>query len=316
MSKPRKNALFAAAAAVAAAGAVLTVTHIAVAQPPADATYSGSKLCVVCHKATHKELVEAFEKTAHPKALLKASDPGAIVADFGEDCPVNRPDIHMVLGVGKRSQAYIGKDGKTLPGKWFVNEKRWKPLQVVDATTQCVPCHVTGYDAAKKSYNEAGVQCEACHGPGSAHATTGDKTKIGQISALPFDRQAMICGQCHSEGVSVKDPSFKHPVGMKWGDDLKDFLKLAEVKGPGMNQQYNEWLLSKHAVSQVGCTTCHEVHGKGSENVAMLKKPQNALCMDCHADAVAKPSHPKVPEGVKCSLCHMPQGMHTFKMAQ
>ncbi len=290
------------------------VTHVAVAQPPADATYKTKKVCVVCHNVTNKELVAAFEKTAHPQALLPADKAGAIVASFGDDCPMEKSDIVTVIGVGKRSQAYVGKDGKVLPGKWLVKEKKWAPLQSVDAATQCLPCHVTAFDTAKKTYGEMGVQCEACHGPGSAHASSGDKTKTGQMSTLSPDKQAMVCAQCHSVGTSVKDPTLKHAVGYKWGDDIKTHLKLAEVTGPAMNQQYNEWLASTHATQNVGCTTCHEVHGPASANEAMLKKPGNELCMGCHATDVAKEGHPKVTEAIKCIMCHMPQGMHTFKM--
>lgn len=294
--------------------AVLAVAHVAVAEPPADATYKGMDTCVMCHKLTHKELTEAFLKSAHPKALLDASEEGAIVADFSGDCPLEKDMISMVLGVGKRQQSYIGKDNKTLPAKWDVAKKTWVPQEVVDAITQCVPCHVTDFKEDSKEWLQKGVTCESCHGPGSAHAASPKKELIGQMGELEPARQAMVCGQCHSRGVSVKDPTYKHPVGYKWGDDLTKYLKLDEVKGPALNQQYNEWLMSTHATSKVGCTTCHEVHGKGTANVAMLKKPQNALCMDCHAADVAAEGHPKVTDAIKCSMCHMPQGMHTFKM--
>jgi len=314
MSKRFEKWLFTGIGTLAAAGVVLVVTHIAVAEIPPDATYKGSeKVCNLCHKVTSKELTEAFLKTAHPKALLAADKAGAIVADF-TGAPVKKEDIQYALGVGRGKQAYIGKDGKLLPAYWNVKDKKWVEQPIEDAIKNCVPCHVVGYDSAKSTWVEAGVQCESCHGPGSAHATKPVADNIGQNKKLPPDRQAMICGQCHAQGTST-DGSRNYPVGYKWGDDLNKYFKLAEVTGKKPNQQYNEWHSSKHAKSDpvVGCTTCHEVHGAASSNKYMLKKAENELCGSCHADALAKPEHPKVTDAMKCSMCHMPEGMHTFK---
>lgn len=304
---------FTAFGVVIALAIVLGVTHLAVAQPPADATYKGMKLCLLCHQGKHKDLTEAFAKTSHPKALLTPDEQGAVVATFDEDSPVNKADIAYILGVGKRKQAYVGKDGKTLPGAWDAKGSKWMPQPVVDAVTQCVPCHVTGMDMTAKTWHEKGVTCESCHGAGSAHATTGAKDKIGVPGTLTAERSAMLCGQCHSRGVT-KDGKSARALNYKWGDDLNSYVKLDEVKGPALNQQYNEWLVSKHAANGVTCTTCHDVHGPGSANEAQLKKPQRELCGGCHAPALAKAEHPKITDAMKCSMCHMPQGMHTFKM--
>ena len=63
---------------------------------------------------------------------------------------------------------------------------------------QCLPCHTTGY--GKGGYgtpgvtaNLEGVQCEACHGPGSVHAATMDKSKITRVPL------ATVCSGCHQE---------------------------------------------------------------------------------------------------------------------
>ncbi|MEI6914343.1 MAG: cytochrome c3 family protein [Armatimonadota bacterium] len=292
---------------------ILCTARLAVAEPPSDATYKGMKTCLMCHNGTHKELTAAFAKTAHPQALRTPDEQNAIAAVFAADSPVKKEDIAFVLGVGHRHQAYIGKDMKTLPGQWDAKEKKWIPQPVLDAQQECMPCHVTGLDSATKAYVDKGVACEACHGPGSAHAATGDKTKIGQVSKLTPASQAMICGRCHSVGVS-KEGGLKYPAGLKYGADLASVFTLSEVTGPKQNQQYNEWLTSKHAKGTVvvGCVMCHDVHGKASANEFQLKKPEVELCSGCHAGAIAKAEHPKIAAGMKCDMCHMPQGMHTF----
>jgi predicted CXXCH cytochrome family protein len=299
--------------ALLASAIVLGVTHVAVAQAPADATYKGMNLCVLCHKVKHPVIAEAFPKTAHPKALRTPDEEGAIVAKFDEDSPVSKADIAYILGVGKRKQAYIGKDGKTLPGQWDVKNSKWIRQEVVDGMTQCVPCHVTGMDMKTKAWNEKGITCESCHGAGSAHATTGDKTKINNPKTLTPERSAMLCGQCHARGTTL-DGTMPRSMTYKFGDDLSKHIKLAEVKGPAANQQYNEWLGSKHATSGVTCTGCHDIHGPGSANPGQLKKAEKELCSGCHAADLAKPEHPKLTDAMKCGLCHMPQGTHTFKM--
>lgn len=79
-----------------------------------------------------------------------------------------------------------------------------------------------------------GIQCEACHGPGSEHARTGDKTKI------TIDTSAASCGTCHSRGtdmavIPAKDGFIEHheqyqdPTATMFTEDGKfaqDFLTL------------------------------------------------------------------------------------------
>mgnify|MGYP001769630181 CR=1 FL=1 len=80
---------------------------------------------------------------------------------------------------------------------------------------ECVKCHVTGYGQSggfidsELTPEMGGVQCEACHGPGSRH--TGGKK---DIVAVPGED---TCRQCHTVG---QDPKF----------DYK--RKAVEVHGP------------------------------------------------------------------------------------
>jgi predicted CXXCH cytochrome family protein len=63
---------------------------------------------------------------------------------------------------------------------------------------KCLPCHTTGYGRggfgqADPKIDLGGVQCEECHGPGSLHASTADKTKITRTPS------AAVCARCHQE---------------------------------------------------------------------------------------------------------------------
>jgi hypothetical protein len=115
-----------------------------------------------------------------------------------------------------------------LPLVWHVAEARWAPreamfLQPPGPTlpetnrwqTTCIQCHATNGtpehpDAGATRVAELGIACEACHGPGEAHAawhrTEESRTEpeparlsggLVDPSALAPERSAEVCGQCH-----------------------------------------------------------------------------------------------------------------------
>ncbi|MHC4953628.1 MAG: multiheme c-type cytochrome [Planctomycetota bacterium] len=76
----------------------------------------------------------------------------------------------------------------------------------------CVSCHVTGYGEADRggfkdeasSGHLLGVQCEACHGPGSNHVKAGEKLKAEKRKEFKPDektyleRKNISCAKCHN----------------------------------------------------------------------------------------------------------------------
>ncbi len=82
---------------------------------------------------------------------------------------------------------------------------------------ECLKCHVTGYGAPKEAFLERfkiedGVQCEACHGPGSDYKTLKvmqnreEAIKNGLVLVLVEDGSAeKLCKTCHNE----QSPTFK-----------------------------------------------------------------------------------------------------------
>jgi len=290
--------------------AVVAVALIISASATFAQDYKGSKVCMMCHKATHPAIVEGFQKIAHPKAIQEAATPGAIVATLDASAPIKQDQIKYVLGVGRRSQAYIGADMKTLPAEWSVTDKKWVTTSVQDAKTQCIGCHTTGYDAAKGTWAELGVTCEDCHGPGSAHLA--DKTKIVNPKKLTPDKEAMVCGQCHSKGTDTTK-AYAFPTTYKPGGDLAAAFIDAQPTTMGRNQQYSDWKNSKHAANNVTCVKCHEPHGANTTNACQLVKPIVELCTGCHTNKDMKTHAPGAAADATCATCHMPGGRHTFK---
>ncbi len=302
---------------VALVGALAVAGHGQVA----GANYLGSRLCIMCHRtnAAHAKIVEGFPQTAHAKAMLAATDAGAIVADF-TGAPFAKDQVAWVLSSGRHEQAYLDRDLKVLPGLWLVAEKKWVPQEAVDGATQCVGCHVTGYDPAKKTWKQLGVGCERCHGPGSKHmtaATDAKKTTILLPSNFEPQVQAMACGQCHSRGKS-KDGQYAFPHGYLPGTKLSDVYEDAKPQEKGRNQQFSDLMQSpKHWDQAVVCEKCHDPHGNTAQPY-QLTMAIDETCLQCHKDKIpslaehVKAKGKTAPEGATCATCHMPDGRHLF----
>jgi DmsE family decaheme c-type cytochrome len=125
--------------------------------------------------------------------------------------------------------------------------------------------------------------CEACHGPGQAHADAGGSGGDLETFARtrPATARSAACLKCHAGGAA-----------------LHDFRR------------------SEHGMAAVACTDCHRIHtGKGA---ALLAKPLPTLSHDCHLEVRAKfalPEHHKVNEGVlSCLDCHDAHGSRTPRL--
>jgi len=76
----------------------------------------------------------------------------------------------------------------------------------------CISCHVTGFGEADRggfkdvesSAHLLGVQCEACHGPGSNHVKSGEKLKAEKRKKYKpgektnINRNVTSCASCHN----------------------------------------------------------------------------------------------------------------------
>ena len=97
----------------------------------------------------------------------------------------------------------------------YKHYRRWKKMKHAQAfenleekdrtNPECVRCHVTafgmpsGYIDEEKTPHLTGVQCEACHGPGSAHAEAIDKDlPIEDVKELIDLVPQNTCAKCHN----------------------------------------------------------------------------------------------------------------------
>ena len=110
--------------------------------------------------------------------------------------PPLKPGQASYVGVEKCLECH--EDTKTF---WEKDQHKvaWQTL-VVDGKTfdlECVSCHVTGYGKPGGSIlgalkNLKTVQCEACHGPGSAHSEEGD------VELITREVPESHCVGCHN----------------------------------------------------------------------------------------------------------------------
>jgi nitrate/TMAO reductase-like tetraheme cytochrome c subunit len=202
---------------------------------------------------------------------------------------------------------------------------------------ECLSCHATGEAMGwneeagrfETTWVDAGVACEKCHGPGERHAREGGRGTIVRPSALPADRLAAVCAQCHAARApwrSAFSPAARFVPGERFSDV---FEPVTPTLGPG-DLSGDFWLdgrpsagsfesaaLAQSACARKGgvtCLTCHEPpHGKGGLSEMKASARTGEVCLGCHTrfrdPSAARAHHGHEPgrPGSGCADCHMPK---------
>ena len=217
---------------------------------------------------------------------------------------------------------------------WTRRQQNWNFM--------CADCHSIdvrkNYDAASDSFKtqwaEITVGCEACHGPGSAHAAWA-KTKPADPTlglTLRFDErrdvawtidpksgtagrsrpndahtELEVCAQCHARRAQIAEG---YHAGRPFLDHYRPSLLspgLFHADGQQRDEVYiwGSFLQSKMQRAGVTCSDCHEPHG------GKLRAEGNAVCAQCHLPARYEDPkhhfHPMGSKGSACVDCHMPE---------
>ncbi|MBK6596651.1 MAG: DmsE family decaheme c-type cytochrome [Proteobacteria bacterium] len=125
------------------------------------------------------------------------------------------------------------------------------------------------------------LQCEACHGPGGAHArrpAAGQArpavVSFGAASATPPETQNAMCVSCHRSTAQ------------------------------------HEWSGSSHERAAVPCSSCHQVHASADPVLARVTQPE--VCLGCHArqrhEFALPHAHPVRQGKMACTDCHGAHG--------
>ncbi|MBK8027093.1 MAG: hypothetical protein IPK19_38330 [Chloroflexi bacterium] len=321
----------------------------ALAQSQRSSDYVGVDECESCHRDTAR----THQDSNH--ALTLNDDDDAILADFsaGEDLrtvqlpeedaarPFTEDDVAFVVGTGRHVQYYLYEvdrnEFRVLPAGWDAVAGEWHALDLGEAwdspgydwEQSCAYCHVTGYNPERERWQDDGVTCEACHGPGEEHVEIAgdagrrpDEEELVEIrSAINPGIDPQICGQCHGRGVSTSG-EFPYPIGYLPGDTLSDYWTLTSVEDGAHwwtedharlpNMQYNEWLDSGHAHAlsfhqdselefETSCLTCHSSdYNYQQQLIALVEAGERE-------GAVPEPlTLESAQYGVGCISCHGP----------
>jgi len=326
------------------------------ATPPDHGHYVGSLACKGCHE----EVYARWSKTRMANVVRDPRQhPDAITPDLSKPDPLltfTKDDIAFVYGSRWKQRYFkkVGDDYFPLPAQWDVAHKIWRRYFVANGADWwavlyppdnfqrptgplCDGCHSVNFDIKTKTVTEWNVGCEKCHGPGEAHAKKPVRDNVLNPARFDYVRASDTCIQCHSQGQPLKNPIegkyYDWPVGFDIGKNLADYWKLEEHKlgettfthfadgtAHKNRMQGNDFVESLMYARGVTCSSCHDPHG--NENVAMVRKEGNALCLDCHGpNAQAGPHAPSVEAhthhkagsaGNECISCHMPKIAQTI----
>jgi hypothetical protein len=167
-----------------------------------------------------------------------------------------------------------------------------------DDIVSCFQCHSTGPVSRSASGelkpSDAGVKCEACHGPGLAHVNEvqAGGRRVRQTIQNPGRTTAVemntACGNCHRPPASAG-------AQVDW--------KVA------WNVRHQPVYLSESACflkseGALRCTTCHNPHTSLSHDSGGY----NAKCSACHSEGKHPPATVCLRSAAKnCIECHMPR---------
>lgn len=266
--------------------------------------FVGSETCAECHETIY----DTFSQSGHPWKLTPVVDgqPPNFPFTFIPSPPPGYTwdEISYVIGGYNWKARFIDQDGYIITGADENATTQYNFFNPVvnlggswvgyhpgraNMPYDCGECHTTGYSPIGNQDNRPGligtwafpgIQCEACHGPGSLHSNHP------MAYGMKVDRDAAACGQCHVRG---------------------DFT---EVNASGgfiqHHEQYEELFQSKHVV--IDCVICHDPHSGVVQLRQTGQQTTRTLCENCHfkqAQNQANERHQLLT--IACVDCHMPR---------
>jgi DmsE family decaheme c-type cytochrome len=213
----------------------------------------------------------------------------------------------------------------------------------------CVTCHadqgkhfqntVMGHAFAHPRTDLEKLGCEACHGPGRAHAEAGGgkdtiPIRFTKDSKNTVEEKNNACLSCHAKGnrmfwygsphesrnIACVDCHIGHePQTKKLSSDSRFNAPLTDVQ---TRKQQPELCLTCHLMrraqlqrsshmpyreGKVTCSSCHNPHGTPNP-YQLIHATTNENCYSCHAERRGPFvwEHPPVMEN--CANCHEPHG--------
>lgn len=192
-----------------------------IAKPPFKASpYVGAQICGKCHEDIYTD----YLTTGHSQQFQLVKD-GQAPEYFWEDAipyPIEDPphdltwdDVSLVLGGHFGFGVFFDQNGYLITGPqslWNIKYGVWGAYDPGQTEPyDCARCHTSGYDPAgiqeefpslSGSWEQDGVTCEGCHGPGRAHV------KSRSADDILVDTSEGFCLTCHGVNEAHPLPGF------------------------------------------------------------------------------------------------------------
>jgi len=257
------------------------------------------------------------------------------------------------------------------PWVYMIEQKKWLPYEdsfIADPqfgrpptvwNQSCIACHsVAGQPHHQPSEDrfaiefqsniaDFGISCEACHGPGKSHVNKHNELLNAnvnvELSGIPDstiinperlgkERQAQVCGQCHSLFESSHPEAFlTDGLDYQPGDDLLTNREMIHHKDTDPNllyynmfwndgtmriggREYPGLVQSKCYIDgEMTCLSCHSLHSMEEPSKQLgLNMNSDQACIQCHkqpqytTNITSHTHHELGSEGSRCFNCHMP----------
>ena len=291
--------------------AIAVVALAGCARRAPDAGYVPTARCLACHPAeaarwlgSHHAQAMAVATAASVRAapgaepvppdggapwrLERAGDAHALISPDG-----GRHPVRYTLGVAPLQQYLVDGPGGRLqvaPVAWDPARGAWFRVPGDDlawtgrghtANTLCVDCHATGvargYDADRDAFATTfaavGVDCQACHGPGAAHAAD-------PRARVPARADVEACAPCHARRSPLGAPPAAPGPLFDAARPMTLLPGLYFADGQLRDEVFEYGSFAQSAMHEAGvrCVDCHDPHGgRGADD--------NTRCTRCHRAA-------------------------------
>ena len=238
----------------------------AVADPMADATYVGEKICLGCHVTEGKH----FAHTMHAKVFRQNprndNEKKVCEACHGPGSkhivPANIKNRHFLIGFTKEWGTPIEKqNGMCMNCHVGAQRLHWPGSAHENNQLACSDCHnpMARFSAngllKKPGINET---CQTCH--------QQQRAEFNKRSHMPLPEGKISCVDCHNPHGSATKALLKT-------DSINDtcYQCHAEKRGP---------FIWEHTPVRENCVTCHNPHGSNHDKLLQAARP--FLCEQCH----------------------------------
>ena len=211
----------------------------------------------------------------------------------------NQPECERFYSDMSNSSANIFPTGYVLSDKWVIIEFIDKGAYFgQNGELSCLSCHRMHRGGNKKALliqeNRQGSLCMECHKLqqsvlGSIHDMGMSAPDALNVDSLSADESG-VCGGCHKSHGWARERTLGEPTNSAFCVECHEDGGLAWEERPYVEVHPvnvslpDDWQIDlplRGGERRLTCGTCHDPHS-GGETHALLRMPDNDLCVHCH----------------------------------